>query len=105
MHMASAAHDQARAYARSLWRENSDEMQASLNPCLQVPSGPVPLRAYIDETSHRAAGEVHGPCMWLRECRFVSLWPRAHDKVLIDDPTAHVTVHHKRESAEHPLLL
>src|SRR6266581_8333557 len=80
-------------------------MQASLNPCLQIPSGPVPRRGYVDETSHRAAGEVHGPRMWLRECCIVLLEPRAYHKVLINDPTAHVTFHHERESAEHPLLL
>ncbi|SRR6266446_6043396 len=43
--------------------------------------------------------------MSLREGSLIFVRPCANNKVLADDPAAHVPVHHERESAKHTLLV
>jgi hypothetical protein len=79
-------------------------MQTPSNPGLQIPIRTVPLGTYVHEAAHRAAAEIHGSRMRLRDGRSILVGSSANNKVLADNPTAHVPVHHERESAEHPLL-
>jgi hypothetical protein len=79
-------------------------MQAALNPRPEFRTGSVTLRTNVDEASHWSAGEIHGPRMWLRDCFMVGGWARTDDKVLAHYPTAHMTVHHERQPANHSLF-
>jgi hypothetical protein len=90
---------------RSFWRFGYDEIETSLNPGLEVPSRPVTFRSYVKEPSHWTTGEIHGPRVGLRERFFVFFRPSANNQVIANDSTAHVPVHHERESAEHALLV
>src|SRR6266851_7927673 len=89
----------------SFWRQGQNETQAPLNPGAEHRSRVVAPGTHVHKSSHWAARKIHGPGVRLRERPMVAVRPCADDKVLADNPAAHMTVDHECQSAEHFLFL
>jgi hypothetical protein len=84
--------------------EPAHESDGSPRPHLQAPTRPVARRSHVDESTQRAAGEIHRPRSGLAQDSGVRLWADTDDEIAPHDAAAHSPRQHETDPTEHPAL-
>src|SRR5262245_10324107 len=86
-----------------LWQVER-ELKPALNPFAELFGGNDAGRGDVDHTAQRLAGEIHLPRVLFLERSLISCRPDTYHQLIADNTAAHMPLHHKGQSSEHPAL-